>query len=59
MENEVKLVKMTKDGEYLEVHPTTVQAHRGAGWFVVGEEPAPKENKPEQPFVVRDTHPQT
>ncbi|WP_020472372.1 hypothetical protein [Zavarzinella formosa] len=26
------LVKMSKDGEHLHVHPTTVEAHKTAGW---------------------------
>lgn len=26
------LVKMHKDGEHLHVHPTTVDAHKSAGW---------------------------
>lgn len=26
------LVEMTKDGERLHVHPTTVEAHQAAGW---------------------------
>ncbi|QEL18723.1 hypothetical protein [Limnoglobus roseus] len=26
------LVKMHKNGEHLHVHPTTVEAHKAAGW---------------------------
>jgi hypothetical protein len=28
------LVEMTKDGETLRVHPSCVEAHKSAGWFV-------------------------
>ena len=33
----VELVLVQKDGELLEVHPTTVKAHEAAGWKVVYE----------------------
>lgn len=32
----VSLVLMEKNGERLEVHPTTVLAHEAVGWTVVG-----------------------
>lgn len=31
----VPLVEMRKDGQTLEVHPSTVDAHRRAGWVEV------------------------
>ncbi len=60
--SDVKLVKMVKDGVYLEVHPTCVEAHiKEAGWSVVGAEELKDESKKiragDQPFVVRDTEP--
>ncbi|MEP7137855.1 MAG: hypothetical protein ABI904_23250 [Chloroflexota bacterium] len=30
-----ELITMAKNGEQLDVHPTAVQAHIGAGWHVV------------------------
>lgn len=33
-ESTVGLVKMHKHGEYLHVHPTTVEAHKEKGWSV-------------------------
>ncbi len=44
----VKLVWMEKDGERLEVHPTTVQSHRSVGWKVVENLPEPTEVKTEE-----------
>jgi hypothetical protein len=32
---DVALVLMAKDGTEIEVHPTCVKAHEGAGWKVV------------------------
>ena len=28
----IELIPVSKDGAYLEVHPSTLAAHRGAGW---------------------------
>jgi hypothetical protein len=35
-----KLVLMEKDGEQLEVHPTTVESHKAVGWTVIGGDKA-------------------
>lgn len=43
-----KLHPVTKDGETLLVHPTTLAAHVAAGWIQDGDpvdEPAPKKGK--------------
>lgn len=43
-----ELVLMQKDGVELEVHPTTVEAHKAAGWKVV-------ESVPDEPVPVRES----
>ncbi len=35
LEDTKKLVKVTRDGDTLRVHPSTVQAHVDAGWKLV------------------------
>ncbi len=45
-EDEVLLVWMKKDGERLEVHPTTVKAHQEAGWKVMEPQPAKEAESP-------------
>ncbi len=30
-------VKMTKDGQHINVHPTTVKAHEAQGWRKAGK----------------------
>lgn len=41
-----QLVRMAKDGAFIEVHPTTVQAHVQCGWV---EAPAPVQAQADQP----------
>lgn len=30
--SDVKLIPVSKGGDYLEVHPTTLASHKAAGW---------------------------
>lgn len=38
-----KFIKITKDGQTIEVHPSVVDDHKKLGWAVVGEEAAEPE----------------
>jgi hypothetical protein len=33
---EAGLIRMTKDGEHIDVHPTCVASHKAAGWKLGG-----------------------
>ena len=47
-----EFIKMTKDGEIIEVHPLAVENHKQLGWTVVKEEqPAEAAQEAEQPKV--------
>lgn len=39
-----KFIKMTKEGETIEVHPSVVEDHKRLGWKVV--EPEPVQDEP-------------
>lgn len=43
-----KFFEVLKGDEHLVVHETTVDAHKAAGWSVVGPAPEPKAPKPEK-----------
>jgi hypothetical protein len=48
-----ELIKVTKDGEVIEVHPDALKNHQELGWVVVEEKPLPTSPKGEELDVVK------
>lgn len=43
---EIELTPVTKDGEYIEVHPSTLADHKRLGWVECARQEAEQADKP-------------
>ena len=48
MSNNVEFLTVKKNNEVLQIHPTTLEAHKRAGWALTDEEVKPEKTKAEK-----------